>query len=201
MSEPYSLAFHVPTGPAKFRTAAQATVRPVETFGDWGQLGVEVGAAAMAEADRISPATALSYLRGLRRGARKDLGWYFAVDPKGGYISGLCLLWTDNWTEILSGLNILRQCLSAAGDGRPGYILVHDFVFGRGGTATAVLMREGRSDVVAADAPGVDRAVAHASPVARHVIDTANRAFEAEDTVSDADSLLTDHFPQIDGGN
>lgn len=196
MSAPLSLIFHVPVSAQRFAAALDMPLEGCAKYGDWAQLGVDFSDEEIADADAFAEKGLRDYLDDLREGAREELGWYFVADAKTGYVTCFCLLWSELWPEMLAGLNLLRQAFTAASDGRPGYILVHDFAFQSRGTVAAILMREGVSEVSPINATGVQKAVQHAQPIAQHVMDTARSTFDNEATIPDAASVLVDQYTQ-----
>lgn len=197
MSEPYSLVFHATVDAARLRSALKGPLMPATAFADWAALGL---GAAPADLGSAMPATALRYLRDLRETSLPQYGWHFAFDPATGTLTCVCLLWTDRPPEIFAGLNILRQLLAAAGTSQPGYIIVHGTVFSDLGTLGGVIVEQGRSLVLPGDHPRIGQALAHAEPIAQHLLDQANALYTRDDRVAAARTLMVDDLDAAAGG-
>ncbi|MBO6767349.1 MAG: hypothetical protein JJ901_03470 [Erythrobacter sp.] len=197
MSEPHSLVFHATVDTARLRSALKAPLMPATTFTDWTALGL--GEAAPADLGSAMPATALSYLRVLRDFSLREYGWHFAFDPAAGTLTCVCLLWTDSPPEILAGLNTLRQLLAEAGTSHPGYIIVHGCVFSDLGTLGGVIVEEGHSRVWPGDHAQIAEALAHAEPIAQHLLDQANELYARDDREAASSTLLVDDLDAAAG--
>lgn len=197
MSEPYSLIFHATVDVAKLRAALKAPLMPATGFADWAALGL---GDAPADLGPAMPATALRYLRVLRDDSLPDYGWHFAFDPATGTLTCACLLWTDRPPEIFAGLNILRQLLAAAGTGQPGYIIVHGTVFSSLGTLGGIIVEQGQSRVLPGEHPRIGQALAHAAPIAQHLLDQANAIYALDDREAAAKMLMVDDLDATAGG-
>lgn len=169
LSHTYSLAVYAPIQADLFAINLEKPLKSAWSFDDWDEMETHFSDADIAQADKMTPETASVYIGDLRAAGRQARGWHFAENPKTRYLT-LCLpYWTNDWTRLMLGLNILRQILPTSGDGEPGYILAHRFDGADSKTLGAILMRHGTTKVVGPHADVTQQIVKHASPLASRV--------------------------------
>lgn len=169
VSTPYSLCIYTPIQPDLFGINLQKPLQSVWAHSDWDDLGGSFKDEDLMSADRLMPEAARTYMRNLRAAGRQTRGWHFAEDADTRYLTVCLPQWTNDWTRLLLGLNIMRQVFPTSGDGQPGYILAHRFDGANSKTLGAVLMRYGTSKLVGPHAAVIPEIVAHASPLATRV--------------------------------
>lgn len=203
MSEPYTLLFQAPVTAERLRVCLDQPLEPLASYADWDTLDLDLTPSDLDRAQRSLPRTGRGFLAELRQDGRRTLGWYFAIDPASGYLTGASLLWTSEAAPIVAGLGALRQVLARASDGRPGHILVQNVVFGRGTAVAGVLLNGTGSVAAGPDDPALTKAAATALPFLTSLRDAASAAFDAADDPGqpgpDADTVLTDHYASITG--
>ena len=196
MSEPYSLLVKVPVDAAKLAAALGSPVMPAAAFDDWAALG---HAPMPADLAVPPPSTPLRYLRELRDASLPEYGWHFAHDTATGFVTCVCLLWTERPAEIIAGLNVLRQLFASGGDGRVGFILVHGTVFPALGTLCGVRIAGGHSQMLPAHDAQLAQAQAHLLPIGQALLDQANSLFAREDRAAAAQKLMVDQLDAVAG--
>jgi hypothetical protein len=195
MSEPYSLVVELPIAPGALREALDRPTRPAAAFSDWGALGFDPEPVHFERAAVTGGWPARRYLGELRGWAREEPGWTFRYDAQEERLFCISLLWAENLGEMMGGLAILRSLGEAArrDAARPGYILVHDYVFGSRGSACALILGDGAWELLPGDAPHVAPLVEAAAPAVRSLLEMADRAFEGGPML-DPDSPPVDDF-------
>lgn len=194
MSEPFSLVVFAPVDIQKLQLALRAEILPVSTFSDWGNADFELDPAGIARADKITPADATLYLQDLREYALSDRGWHFSYDPHRESLTIICLLWSDNWVEIISSLNVLRQMILSCGNGQEGYILVHDFVFAGSEATQVVQFQSGVSQFFGSGDARVEPTLKHATQLAKPVLDSARAVFDGTLSPDSPGAQIIDQF-------
>lgn len=169
MSHTYSLSVYTPIQADLFGINLQKPLQSVWAYSDWDDLEGSFSDEDLSAADSLMPEAAHTYMRNLRAAGRQTRGWHFAEDPKTRYLTVCLPHWTNDWTRLILGLNIMRQIFPTSGDGRPGYILAHKFDGPDSRTLGAILMRHGRSQVAGPTASVIKDIVAHATPLASRV--------------------------------
>lgn len=169
MSYPFSLCIYTPIQSDLFGINLEKPLKSAWAFADWDALDVTFSDADVAVTDSLMPRSAADYLRNLRTAGRQTRGWHFAQNPRTRYLTAVLPHWTNDWTRLLLGLNVLRQVLPTAGDGQPGYILAHRFDDADSKTLGAVLMRHGTSKAFGPRASVTAKVVDHATPLAMRV--------------------------------
>ncbi|MEL6641927.1 MAG: hypothetical protein AAFP98_11555 [Pseudomonadota bacterium] len=169
MSHPYSLCVYAPVQSDLFAINLRKPLKSAWSFEDWDDFGINFSDADLAKSDEITPHTGAVYLRNLRAAGRQTRGWHFLEDEKTRYLTMVLPYWTNDWTRLLLGLNILRQVLPTSGDGQPGYILAHRFDGRDSKTLGAILMRHGTSKVFGPHEDVTQQTVEHAKPLAVRV--------------------------------
>jgi len=170
VSRMFSLSIYTPIQADLFGLNLQKPLQSVWAFSDWDDLGGNFSDHDLAAADNLMPETARTYMRNLRAAGKQTRGWHFAEDPTTRYLTVCLPKWTNDWTRLLLGLNVLRQILPTSGDGQPGYILAHQFDGPQSETLGAVLMRHGASQVVSPHSTVIPELIAHARPLASRVL-------------------------------
>lgn len=169
VKSPYSLCVYTPIQSDLLSRNLSKPLKSAWSFNDWDDLGVGFSDEDLLRSDEITPETGAVYLRNLRAAGRQTRGWHFQEDAKTRYLTLVLPYWTNDWTRLLLGLNVLRQVLPTAGDGGPGYIAVHRFDGRDSKTLGAIMMRHGESKVFGPDHPATQKTIAHASPLATRV--------------------------------
>ena len=170
LSHTFSLCIYTPIQADLFGLNLKKPLNSVWAFSDWDDLGGNLSDEVLAAADNLMPDSARTYMRNLRAAGKQTRGWHFAEDPKTRYLTVCLPKWTNDWTRLLLGLNVLRQVLPTSGDGQPGYILAHRFDGPDSKTLGAILMRHGTSRVVGPHATVIPELVNHAKPLATRVL-------------------------------
>lgn len=169
VTSPFSLCVYTPIQSDLLAINLQKPLKSAWSFSDWEDFGVHFSDEDLARTDEITPQTGAVYLRNLRAAGRQTRGWHFLEDTKTRYLTMVLPYWTNDWTRLLLGLNILRQVLPISGDGEPGYLLAHRFDGKDSKTLGSILMRHGTSKVFGPHEPVTQKTVTHATPLALRV--------------------------------
>ena len=176
MSEPASLIVRCQIPPEGLRHALNTPGPQASAWQDWEGLDYELTAADMADLDGRTGGTLADWLRERRHWAEVPADWLFAYDAPSQSLTIGQLLFSQNLIEITAGLTLLRRLGAGMVSGQQGLILVHDTVFGSGGTLAAVSLTARSSAIIPPDALPVDPG-AFAAPV----VDPIRAVVDGED--------------------
>lgn len=190
MSEPASLMVLCKISKEALRDFLMADGPGIAGWDDWGALaigdvGMDVEGAGGGERLRTG-----DFLCGLRAQAERPADWLCAYNEASEMLVIGQSLFSENWLEIVRALAVLRRLsdfMESEGTSE-GVLLVHDWLFGEGQSRAVIRLVPGASEVVWAEAPGLDVHALFESVLG--VVRDAVRRGDREPVRDDLDGLL-----------